>query len=219
VNTLVVDVGNATPSMLLVKGAYNPSTPHDWKPSPKGLVVFGGGTYENFRDAVNNFCGGLSGCSGKSSGFGFTGGVTYWVTPVIAGEVTYLKPHKATAQASSGTFSFNSSLDAQAVLAGGKIGIPIGPVRLYGHGGGVFHKATSTTTETIDGASQTLEFKTDGWNWYAGGGGEVWMGTTFGLYADLTFVRVSGDDKAGGEGRLDELLRTLAFGARIHIGR
>ena len=44
VNTLVVDVAEGRPSLLLVKGSYNPECPRTWNTAPRGFVVYGGGT-------------------------------------------------------------------------------------------------------------------------------------------------------------------------------
>src|SRR5262245_29964670 len=60
VNTIVVDVGGATPSLLLVRGSYTPPKPgaegssdetHPARPLPTGLLMFAGGAYTSFRDA------------------------------------------------------------------------------------------------------------------------------------------------------------------------
>ena len=217
VNTLVFDFGGPSPTMLLVKGNYHPDRPHSWTNAPGGLVVFGGGSWTSVNNEVAMSCGTLTACSGKSGGLSYTGGVTYWFVPWLGADVTYIKPRKVTVQGGD-TFTFNSSLDPQVGTVSGKVGVPVGPVRMYGQVGLGYHEATSRTTETIGTASQTLSFKTKGWGLAFGGGMEVWLSSVFGLYGDVNFVKMKGSDEAGGEGRIDNRLTFIAFGARIHIG-
>ncbi len=219
VNTIVVDVGGAVPTLLLVKGKFKVDTPHTWLPSPSGLVVFGGGAFVNVRDAVLISCGSVTSCSGHNSGLGYTVGLTYWFKPFLGVEAAYVRPRKITASGSGDTYNFNSSLDPNIGTIVGKGGVPIGPARLYGHAGWNYHEATSSTTETINGASQTLSFKTKGWSWIAGGGLEVWFSRNFALYTDVNFASMKGDDEAGSEARIDDAVRFLAFGARFRIGK
>jgi opacity protein-like surface antigen len=219
VNTLVFDFGGPAPTMLLIKGAYHPEQPHEWREAPSGLVLFGGGTWDNLRDAVAIFCGNATQCSGKSTGFGFTAGGTFWIGPRVGFTASYVRPHEVTAQGSDTNVTFNSSIDPQIAIVAGKVGIPIGPVRLYGLAGGNYQLSTFSTTQTIDGASQTLAFKTKAWGWTYGGGMEIWLASKFGLYTELNFTKLKGTDEAGGEGRISDLLRFLAFGAVVHIGK
>jgi len=219
VNTLVIDLGTPNPSLLLIKGKYSPSTPRTWNPSPTGLVLFGGGTYGSFRDAPLVFCGTVTPCTNKNSGFGYTAGVTYWFTSFLGAEATYIRPRDVTVQGSGATFSFTSALEPQIATISGKIGVPFGPVRLYGQVGPTYHEATFTTTDTIGGVAQTQAFKTTGWSWGFGGGIEVWLNSLFALYGDFAIPKVKGEDEAGGEGRIDDRYRFIAFGARVRIGR
>lgn len=218
INTLVFDLGGPSPAMLLIKGKYHPDRPHTWTLAPSGLVLSGGGAWSSVSNEVALSCGSLTACSGKSAGLTYTAGVTYWFLPFLGVEGSYIKPRKVTAQGGD-TFTFNSSLDPQIGTIAGKAGIPIGPVRLFGQFGLGYHKATSTTTETINGASQTLTFKTKGWGLAFGGGMEVWAAHSFALYLDVNSIKMKGSDEAGGEGRIDDRVTVLAFGARIRIGR
>jgi hypothetical protein len=219
-NTLVFDLGGPTPTLLLIKGRFKEPTPHTWTLAPSGLMVFGGGAFTNVTNEVAVACGTVTDCSGKSSTLGFTAGVTYWIKPFLGVEATYTRPQKITAQGSGDTFSFNSSLDPQIATAVGKVGIPIGPVRLYGTGGMNYHDTTSLTTQTINGVSQSFTFKTKDWGWVFGGGMEVWLARSFALYTDLNFAQLQGSDEAGTtQAAIDDRARYLTFGARIHIGR
>lgn len=186
VNTIVVDVGGPNPTLLLIRGSYSLNAPAArlWSPSLTGLQLFGGGGYSTVRDAQLIACGDVTPCGGHDSGLGYTAGATYWISRFIGAEASYVKPPKVTAQGSRDTFSFNSSLDADVVTIAGKVGVPIGLVRLYGQVGTNYHWATSFTTETINSATQTFELKTQGWGWLFGGGGEVWIAHSVGLYGE-----------------------------------
>jgi hypothetical protein len=220
VNTLVVDVGGPNPTLLLIRGSYSldPAAVRSWTPSLTGLQIFGGGSFMTFRDAQAIACGDVTPCGGHDSGLGYTAGVTYWITRFVAAESSYLKPSKATAQGSGDTFSFTNSLDAHVVTIAGKVGGPIGPVRLYGQAGTNYHWATSLTTETIASATQTFELKTQGWGWLFGGGGEVWIAPSVALYAEAGFAGLKGKDTGGGEGLIDDRLRFILLGVRVRLG-
>jgi hypothetical protein len=217
VNTLVVDVGGPNPTMMLIKGEYGLEPERTWG-VPAGLVVFGGGGLTKFRDAVLILCGTASSC-GKDTGFAYTAGATLWLKRYVGVEGSYMKPRKTTASGSGDTYSFNSELDVDVVTVAGALGVPIGPVRLYGKGGTNYHFGTSTTKETINSLSQTFEVKTRGWGWLFGAGMEIWIAPAVALYADAGFAGVKGAAVGGGEARLDDRLRFLMFGARVRIGR
>jgi hypothetical protein len=221
VSTLVVDVGGSIPTLLLIKGAYGLNDPvaRSWTPAMKGLSVFGGGAFSTYRDAHQIACGDVSPCGGSSSGIGYTAGATFWFSRFVAAEGSYLQPSKATANGSSTTFNFDSVLDPRLITIAGKVGGPIGRVRLYGLAGANYHRATTTTTETIEAATQVIEFETKGWGLLFGGGGEVWVSRFVALYGQIDFASVKGAATDGGEVRIDDRLRILTFGARVRIGR
>jgi len=233
VNTLVVDVGDSTPSLLLVKGSYNPASTRSWNPAPHGLVLSGGGIAGWFSNQKNISCGNAPTCTGDSISLGFTGGVTFWLLPFLGAETTYVKPRDFKVSGSGDTYKFNSTLETQILTVAGKVGAPIGPVRLYGHAGMAYHWATSTTTETINDLTITVDnvqqvipggiatsgFKTEGWGYLFGGGGEVWLSKYIAIYGDLTFASLTGKDKNGSEARIDDKLRYVSFGAKVHIGK
>ena len=129
--------------------------------------------------------------------------------------------------------SFHSTLETQLLTVAGKVGAPIGPVRIYGQAGMVYRWATSTTTETINDLTITVDnvqqvipggtsvagFKTEGWGYLFGGGVEVWLGEYIGCSSDFNFASLTGKDKNGSEARIDDKLRFVAFGARLHVGK
>jgi hypothetical protein len=217
VNTLVVDVGGPNPTMMLIKGEYGLEPERTWG-APAGLVVFGGGGLTDLRDAALMFCGTASPC-GKNTSFAYTAGATLWLKRYLGVEGSYMKPRKTTASGSGDTYRFDSELDVDVITVAGTLGVPVGPVRLFGKGGTNYHFGTSTTKETINNLSQTIEVKTRGWGWLFGASVEVWVAPAVALYADAGFAGLKGGAVGGGEVRLDDRLRFLMFGARVRIGR
>ncbi len=219
VNTLVVDVGGVNPTMMLIKGEKGLEPDKLWTASPKGLVLFGAAGLSDFRDAVAISCGDTAPCDGKNAGFTYVAGATWWITRFLAAEGSYIKPPKATANGSGTNFSFDSTLEAQVVTVAGRLGVPIGPVRLSGQVGTNYHQATLKTRETIKDQSQTFEVETRGWGWVFGAGAELWMAPAFALYADAGIAGLRGAPVGGGESRFNDRLRFVTFGARVRIGR
>jgi outer membrane protein with beta-barrel domain len=230
INTVVVDVGGFIPKVLLIKGSYEPPRPRETtpegtevptpkRPSPTGLVLSGGFGIAKFRDARLLACGNIATCGGHDSKFGYTGGITYWFTRYLAAEATYIKPSKMTASGSGDTFNFTSALSADVFTIVGKLAAPFGPVRIYGQAGTNYHQAVSTSAETIDGATQSFELRTHGWSWVYGGGGEGWITKRVAIFGEFNLARIKGVDERGGEGQIDDRLRTLMGGVRVRLGR
>jgi len=228
VSTLIIDVGGPNPTVLLRQGPFSLRRVIHWTP-PTGLVLFGGGVFGTFSNAEDIACGNVA-CSPDNTGFGYTAGVEYWITPFISAEASYLKPSDATAEASNDQFRFNSELDLHALTVAGKIGVPVRRARVYGKVGGVYQqskfKTTQTfedttitvddVTETIEGGTQQLELETKGWSWFFGGGVEIWVRPAFAIFGEAGRAVLKGetDDE---EGSLDERLTYVLFGARVRI--
>jgi hypothetical protein len=229
VNTIVVDVGGLAPTLLLVRGNYTPPKPTaegqdeentPARPLPKGLLMFAGASYTNFRDAGALFCGTATPCSQKTTGFTYNFGATLWLTRFVGVEGSYIRPHQVTASGGD-TYQFNSTLDSDVWTVMGKLGAQAGVVRLYGQGGMNYHEATNTTAETIDVASQTLQYKTKGWSWVFGGGMEAWIGTKqrLAIFADAGIMRIKGKAESGGEAQIDDRLKYVTVGVKLRLGR
>lgn len=217
VNTLVIDLQGANPKLLLVKGEYTGGPAHTWPSPPTGIVLFGGGGLAKFRDLAISACGNVTPCSSDDSGIAYTVGATYWITKFIGAEGGYIRPPKANVSGTTDTFAFTNSLDVHIFTLAGKIGVPAGPVRLYGTVGTNYHRAISRTTETIGGTTQSFEFKTNGWFWMWNGGSEFWFGSSFALFGELGFARLR-NSSVEGTGVLDDHVRSMLFGARVRIG-
>jgi hypothetical protein len=242
VTTLVVDVSQPAPAVWLRQGPV----PAEWlsqepqvlraararENSPTGLVLFGGGDLAKFRDAVKLGCGDVGGCAGTNFRVAYSAGAAYWFTRFLAAEASYVKPSNATFNGSGDNFRFNGYLDARVVTVTGKVGVPIGRVRLYGQAGVNYHQETSSTTQTIDdsvvtvdsvtttikGGTQTFTLKTAGWGWLFGGGVEIWAVPKFAVYAEGGRARLNGADLNGGEARIDDRVTFILVGARVRIG-
>jgi hypothetical protein len=240
VTSLVVDV--AAPTVWLRQGPV----PAEWlsheagaieaithRPSPKGLVLYGAGGFVKVRDAVALFCGDAEDCVGHDFRPDVAAGITYWVTRFMGAEVSYVRPRTVTAVGSSTGSAFNSSLQIQLFNVVAKGAVPIGPVRLYGLVGADYHHATSTTKQTIDavtltvddteqvvpGGTQTAVLHTQGWGLLYGGGFEGWVTSSFGLFGEVDYGRLKGTVINSTEGGIEDRITLLLFGVRLHLGR
>jgi hypothetical protein len=75
-----------------------------------------------------------------------------------------------------------------------------------------------TTTETVTNeGTQSLELKTAGWSWYAGGGVEVWLKKFLAVYADGGAIQLRGNALGGAEGSISETMVTASVGVRVHL--
>jgi hypothetical protein len=228
INTIVVDVGGPTPSLLLVRGNYTPpkvtaegdeeAAPS--RPLPTGLLMFAGTAWTNYRDAGDLFCGNATPCSQKSTGFTYAFGATVWLSRFVGVEGSYMRPHEVTASGGD-TYKFNSTLDSDVWTVMGKLGAQAGVVRIFGQGGMNYHEATNTTAETIDVNSQTFQYKTKGWSWIFGGGMEAWIGARqrFAIYGDGGIMRIKGNAESGGEAQIDDRLKYVTVGVKVRLSR
>lgn len=227
VNTIVVDVGGPTPTLLLVRGSYTPPKPgtegdeeRPGRPLPTGLVMFAGTAFSNFRDAGLLACGNATPCTPKTSGLTYSFGATVWLTRFVGVEGMYMRPHQVSASGGD-TFKFDTTLDSDVWTVAGKLGAQAGVVRIYGKGGMNYHEATNKTHETLETASQNFEFKTTGWSWVFGGGMEAWIGARqrMAIYADAGIMRIKGKAESGGEAKIDDRMKYVAAGVVLRISR
>jgi hypothetical protein len=234
-HTLVVNMGGANPTMLLVRGSYDlsPQDPSKIVTAKRtGIVVFGGGGISRFSDVEFVACGDVSDCSGNGWGLAATGGAEVWFRPFLAAHFSYLRPSKPEISGSGDTFRFNSELNAHIITLAGKVGIPVGRARIFGQYGYNYQRTEFTTsqtnddvTTTIDGVTQTakggtqrFELKTSGYGWTFGGGVEVWLTQRFGIYGEASRVRLKGNELDEGEGLLEDHATVIVAGARFRIG-
>jgi len=249
VTSLVVDVKETSPAVWVRQGPV----PAAWLRQsseevtaarnamvlPTGFMLFGGGGFAKFRDAVGVACGSEAGCAGDLTGVAYTGGAEFWFGRYLAAEATYLRPSDVTATGDEGYYRFNSILSTHVFTFAGKLGVQAGPVRIYGKGGATYHRALSTTTQTIDdrtvtvgdpaagntteeivkGGTQVFQLETSGWGWMFGGGFEGWVSPTLAFYAEAGYDKIRGDDRSIGEGQIRDRVLYAVMGIRVHIGR
>lgn len=243
VTTLVVETAEAAPAVWIRQGpapawwlhpelasASDKSVPEFIL--PKGLVLFGGGAIAKYSNEVSVSCGTGADCNGKGVRVAGRVGGEFWIARFLAASFSYLKPMNA-ATAGSGTgYSFSSTLTPHIAIVSGKVGLPIGRVRVYGEAGADYHWATRITTETIAdatvtvdsvtqtivGGTQSFELKTAGWGWMFGGGLEVWLKRSLAMYGEFGYARLKGSATGGGEGVLDETVIFAVAGLRFRLG-
>jgi hypothetical protein len=233
ITSLVVNVGDPIATVLLRQGSYslNPRGPR--RQAPTGLVIFGGGAFTTYANALEFGCAGVPTCTGDERGLGYTVGADYWITRYLAVEGSYIRPAHLTVAGSGEAFHFDSFFEPHLFTGAGKVGIPVGPVRFYGRGGFNYHRGESGTTQVIDavsvtvdgvttttpGSTQTVEAKTDGWGWLVGGGAEIWVTPAFAFYGEYGGAGVKGSAEVRDQGQIDNRVMILAAGVRIKLGR
>ena len=241
VTTFVVDLDGTSASMHITQGP----PPASWvgrsqsdtgrryfqTPPPLGFIVFGAAGIPTFSNSIDTACGDATTCSRET----FTGagaiGATYWIKSFLGAQITLAKPAQASAFGSGDTFRFTSTLDSRLVTIAAIGAVPVGAVRLYGLGGTNYHRATFTTTETIEdpalvvlnapqripGGTETLVHRSEGWNWLIGGGLEAWVTKSAGFYAEMQHARLKAPDVGSIEGGIDDHLMLIVGGVRIRI--
>lgn len=215
-STIVIDVSRPIPDVLLRQGAYNPNAPTK-RLAPTGLMVFGGGGLAKTSEAAAIACGNLVDCGDDGYVGAYTAGATLWITRWLGVEGSYVKPSRMVVEGNGGSFTFTSELDVHIMNLVGKLGIPLGPVRLFGQGGASYHEATTTMTQTIGEASQVVETRTDGWSHTYGGGIEAWISDRFGLYGEAGSTKVKGKERLAGEIEIDDRVTHFLFGVRFRL--
>lgn len=241
INTLVIDVAETTPSMLLIKGEYKPPPPptpegeearRPKRPAPAGLMAFAGGGAASFSDLQTVACGDVATCTTKSYYPTYTFGAEYWFKPWLAAAGSFIKPAQGKVNGTSDTFSFNTGLDTRVYTMEGKIGAAYARFKIYGHGGIDFQQSTMTTSETIQattvttadgtvlpvpGGTQTFTNKTSGWSWLFGAGGEFWFAKKAALYSEVGIARLKGSATDGSQAVLDDHNTYLLIGVKFRL--
>jgi hypothetical protein len=156
VTSLVVSVGDPIATVLLRQGSYDLRPRGPRRQAPRGFVVWGGGALVDYSNALE------FGCSGVTT-----------VRATIAASATRSAPildhalprhrrlvHQAaplTIAGSGTSFHFDSFFEPHLFTIAGKVGVPLGPVRLYGRAGFNYHTGESGTTQVIDPITITNE--------------------------------------------------------------
>jgi hypothetical protein len=219
VSSVVFDVSGPAPTVLLRQGSYSLKPPRVWKPAPTGFVLFGAAGFGKLGDPTVIGCGTVEGCQGDDSGVALTAGAAYWLSRWLAAEVSYFKPAEGTATADSGTFTFTHTVDAEIVNIAGKVGVPVGPSRIYGSVGTTYHRALSTTTQATGSITDSFQVQTEGWSWSWAGGFEVWLASSFAIYTEGGSLGLKGEAINVEEGSIDDRFNYVVAGVRVRIGR
>ena len=223
VSTLVVNLRGATPAVLLRQGEFDFRKEYGTGgvEPPAGLVVFASGAYAKLHNARTFSCGDTAECPGTDSGFGYGGGIAYWFTPYAGIEASYLKPRRTLFEGAVNNGLFQSVSDPHVLMFVAKVGVPAGPVRIYGQGGATFHRATLTNSQdSVDGINDRFELRTNGWGWTFGGGIEAWVAPRAAFYAEGGRAALKGTGiESAGEGRYDERMTYVVAGLRVSLTR
>lgn len=246
VTSFVVNVAEPMPSVRFRQGrapeawldpdAHPEGEGRDWGPLPTGLIAFGGAGVAMSQNQALIACGNVADCSGSGNRFALNAGIDVWFAPFLAVEGSFLRPADVTTTGrgltADGGHRFTNYLDIRMATAGGKVGIPVGPVRLYGKGGITYSRLESVTTQTIytstdvgeeyptiEGGTQNFGLRNTGWGWYAGGGGEIWVSRRLAVYGEMVYTPVGGDSSEGGEGSIKETVTSILGGIRFAITR
>src|SRR5918993_1152066 len=217
-STIVINVANAIPVVLLRQGSYKPNASGPRRPAPTGVVIFGGGGLTQFPDLFVLRCGTVPDCSGDDTSGAFTAGVTFWPVRWLGFEGSYLKPSKLAGAGTTAPFTFTETVEIHNLVnLVAKVALPLGPVRIYGQGGGNWHESTSTSVQTLGAESTTFSLDTEGWGWTFGGGLEAWVAPRFALYGEANIAQLNGDDRNNSSSGFDNRMRSYLFGARFKI--
>jgi hypothetical protein len=241
ITTLVVNVSEAAPAVLVRQGkapvgwlteeADQPPSPKPANAPGRGLFGFAGGGLGSFGSAAAWACG-SSECSGSTKPLVFTAGATFWLNPYVAFEGAYLKPGEVRLDGGVDTlYTFTSGLTTDILTMVGKLGVPLSYVRIYGFGGATWSRAHWDTLETIDdqtvmvdgvettvtGGAQGLDLYTQGWGWLAGAGMEIPVSKRILIFTEGGRATIKGDDRQGGEGKLDDRVLYFVAGIRVRL--
>jgi hypothetical protein len=163
------------------------------------------------------------------------GGAAYWLTPWLGAEGTFLKPLAFKTDSESGDYNMISSVSPRVFTVAAVGGLNVKSARFYGRVGGAYHRAKVETTQatfanviTIDGVTttyptttQVFVYETVGWGRLLGGGVEGWLSDAVAAFAEVSFMRIEGEnaDSDGGERIMKDRLRSFVAGVKVHVGR
>jgi hypothetical protein len=233
VTSLVVSVGDPIATVLLRQGSYDLRPRGPRRQAPRGLVVFGGGALVDYADALEFGCTGVTTCSGDDRGIGYTVGADFWLTRYLGIEGTYIRPPELTISGSGQSYHFDSFFEPHLFTIAGKVGIPLGPVRLYGRTGFNYHRGESGTTQvteditvtnedgtttTVPGSTETVTAETNGWGWLLTGGIEAWVAPSFAFYGEAGGAGIKGGAEVVEQGSIDNRIWLITAGIKIKIG-
>lgn len=222
VSTLVINLSDANPTVLLRQGPFDFRRVQRSGIEPaEGLMIFGGGGWSRLHEAKGTSCGNIPECPGSDSGFGFGGGIGFWLTQYAGIEASYYKPAKSLFEGATNNSLFQTTIEPHVLMFTAKLAVPVGPVRIFGQGGATYHRSTiATRQDSADQIEDRFEMRTAGWGWTFGGGIETWLSNSVALYVEGGHAALKGPGvETGGEGRLDERMTFALAGLRVNLNR
>lgn len=221
-STLVVNLTGANPTVLLRQEPFDYREAEEAGLEPaEGLMIFGGGGWSKLHKARDVSCGNIAECPGSDTGFGFGGGIGFWFTQYAGIEASYYKPARSLFEGAIANSLFQTTFEPHVLMFTAKLGVPAGPVRIYGQGGATYQRTKiATRQESLDQIEDRFEFRAAGWGWTFGGGIEAWVSRAVALYAEGGRAALKGPGlETGGEGRLDERMTFVLAGLRVSFSR
>ena len=197
--------------------------------APRGLVAFGGGGFGSMPDTLEQTCGNTSPCARESTKFNFMGGAAYWLTPWLGAEGSLFKLLAVETNGQGEDYEMISSVSPRILTVAALGGLNIKSARFYGRIGGAYHRVRVETSQAtfprsvpIDGVittypstAQTFVYETEGWGRLLGGGVEGWVSDLIAIYADVSFMKIEGENAdTGGERIMKDRVRVLHSGSQ-----
>ncbi len=238
--SIVIDVSR-TQSLLIRQGRVwdvwlrdplpaNAQASAEPLPPLTGLTLFGATGLSTTSHFTSQSCGDVPSCSEKAP-IPFSGGVAWWFNDVLGAEARYNYLGNQEVEATETAFHFTTAREGGVFSFTGRAGFRMGRVRPFGRGGLSYHRATLTTTQTvndttiaIDGATQTvaggtqiLQMRTRGWAPVYGGGVEVWLSRLVGIYGDVQRIGLKGKDDRGADIEIDDAAITAQVGVTVRL--
>lgn len=222
VSTIVVNLSGANPTVILRQGPFDFRRVQRAGSEPaEGLMIFGGGGWSKLHNARGVSCGDIAECPGSDSGFGFGGGIGFWLTQYAGVEASYYKPAKSLFEGAINNSLFQTTIEPHVLMFTAKLAVPAGPVRIFGQGGATYQRSKiATRQDSVDQIEDRFEIRAAGWGWTFGGGLEAWLSNSIALYVEGGRAALKGPGvETGGEGRLDERMTFFLAGLRISLNR
>jgi hypothetical protein len=240
VTSIVIDA-RATSSLLLRQGR----APDVWLRDPPpaeaqasaeplppltGLTLFGAAGLSTSLNFTSQSCGEVTSCSGKAP-IQLSGGVAWWFNDFVGAEARYSYLGDEKVEASDDAFRFTTTREGGVVAFTGRAGVRTGRFRPFGRAGMGLHRATLTTTQTLNdttvvindveqtvsGGTQILQMRTQGWAPVYGGGVEVWLSPIVGIYGEVQRVGLKGKDDRGADIEVDDAVITAQVGFIVRL--
>ncbi len=237
--SLMIDLAPSSPTVRIRQGGI----PAVWyldgpiptgRTSPRGLIAWGGGGLGRMPDTLFRLCGNAFTCTRENTKLNFQFGAAYWLTRWLGVEGSFIKPLAVEAEGFDDAYEFVSEIAPRAVAVSALGGLNVGPARFYGRIGAAYHRAAvrtlqityartidvGDTVETFPGGEQSFTFATVGWGPIWGGGVEGWVSEKTALFADVSFIRIEGENANDDSAvrTIDERPVVFSAGVKIHFG-